>query len=592
MPKTTIVYKIIKMKKEIYENLYTGYADSFNKSGPLPEYPRPQMKRDSFLSLNGEWLFSVSERECEPDNYEESITVPYPPESALSGIQRRIKQNEKLYYKRFFTLPNGFCCGRVLLHFGAVDQICNVKINGKFIGGHEGGYHPFFFDITDALTVGENEISVSVTDELSTDYPYGKQRRDRGGMWYTPISGIWQTVWLESVPEGYIEGIEIVTDTSCAKIKVLSSCEHKRLTLTEIGESFEFSSDSIEITPKTERLWTPESPYLYYFTLETENDKIESYFALREIGIEKIGGIPRLTLNGEPYLFNGLLDQGYFPDGIYTPASYDAYKDDILLTKSLGFNMLRKHIKIEPMIFYHLCDKLGIVVFQDMVNNSDYSFIRDTALPTIGLKRLKDKRLHKNPKSRELFISGMKETIELLRNTPSVLYYTIFNEGWGQFSADENYRLAKSLDPTRIYDATSGWFFQNESDVDSHHVYFKKARLVPNGEKPLVLSEFGGYSYREAGHLFGSANYGYSIYKTRDEYEDAVVTLYEKEITPLVESGISALVYTQLSDIEDETNGFISYDRKFLKIPCETMRKINLNLSERSNSVKSRSITE
>ncbi len=580
------------MKKEIYKNLYTGYAEHLDKNAPLFEYPRPQMKRNSYFCLNGPWLFSVSDSDAEPTSYEQIITVPYSPESALSGIQRAVGQKEKLYYKRFFTLPTGFCLGRVLLHFGAVDQICSVKINGKFIGGHEGGYHPFSFDITDALADGENEISVSVTDELSLDYPYGKQRRDRGGMWYTPVSGIWQTVWLESVPDGYIEGIEIITDTKTAKIKVLSDCEWKKLTLEETGESFEFSSDSIEITPKSRKLWTPESPYLYYFTLETENDKIESYFALREIGTEKIDGISRLTLNSKPYLFNGLLDQGYFPDGIYTPASYDAYKDDILLAKSLGFNMFRKHIKIEPMMFYHLCDKLGIVVFQDMVNNSDYSFIRDTALPTIGFKRRRDKGLHKNPKSRELFISEMKETIELLRNTPSVLYYTIFNEGWGQFCADENYRLAKSLDPTRIYDSTSGWFFQNESDVDSHHVYFKKARLVPRGERPLVLSEFGGYSYRKEGHLFGSANYGYSIYKTRDAYEAAVVALYENEVTALVESGISALVYTQLSDIEDETNGFISYDRRFLKIPCETMREINLRLSEYSNSVKTCSITE
>ena len=243
-------------------------------------------------------------------------------------------------------------------------------------------------------------------------------------------------------------------------------------------------------------------------------------------------------------------------------------------------------------MFYHLCDKLGIVVFQDMVNNSSYSFFKDTVLPTLGFKRKKDTRLHRNPRSRELFVNGMKETITHLMNTPSVLYYTIFNEGWGQFSADENYHLAKSLDPSRIYDATSGWFFRSESDVDSHHVYFKKARLKTSSDRPLVLSEFGGYSFRKKGHLFGAANYGYSIYKTEEEYSSAVTTLYKEEVLPLVENGISALIYTQLSDIEDETNGFISYDRKYLKISPDVMMSINQKLYEISSSEKTSTVTE
>jgi len=580
------------MKKKKYETLYTGYGEALDKSAPLQDYPRPQMRRASYFNLNGTWKFAISKKNDPPEEYPDEITVPFAPESALSGIEREIRKGEKLHYKRCFTLPDGFCTGRVLLHFGAVDQIARVSLNGSELGEHVGGYHPFSFDITDVIRKGENELYVFAEDELSLDIPYGKQKRKRGGMWYTPVSGIWQTVWIECVPEGGIEALEITSDTRSARITVKSTSSTKRLRMKESGQIIEFSSDTVEITPLTRKLWSPESPYLYHFTIETDRDRIESYFALREIGITNEGGIARLTLNGEPYLFSGLLDQGYFPDGIYTPASYKAYADDITLAKSLGFNMLRKHIKIEPMIFYHLCDKLGIVVFQDMVNNSDYSFIRDTALPTIGLKRRSDKNLHRRKKSRELFVSGMKETISLLKSTPSVLYYTIFNEGWGQFCADENYRLAKSLDPTRIYDASSGWFFEGESDVDSHHVYFKKARLKSDGKRPLVLSEFGGYSYRPEGHLYGSANYGYSIYKDETAYNAAVIYLYFSEIEPLVRAGISALVYTQLSDIEDETNGFISYDRRYLKIPTKAMRQMNEKLYDAAKGTESGTVKE
>ena len=570
---------------KIYETLKTRYAENFDKSAPLPEYPRPQFKRDSFISLNGEWDF-----EC--GGFKSKITVPYAPESLLSGVEKTFSDGDELIYKRIFELPEGFKKERIILHFGAVDQVAEIFLNGKAVGRHEGGYHPFSFDVTDFITGGENELTVKVTDRLDGIFPYGKQKRKRGGMWYTPISGIWQTVWLESTPPNAIRGIKITADTNCAKIECDTDSGCLKLTLKETGEVFESVDGKFEISPDTKKLWSPETPFLYYFTLENENDKIESYFALRKIEAKTLNGVPRLTLNGEPYLFNGLLDQGYFPDGIYTPASYEAYRDDILLAKSLGFNMLRKHIKIEPLIFYHLCDTLGIAVFQDMVNNSDYSFIRDTALPTVGMKRLSDKKLHKNELSRKNFRSAMRETQELLYNSPSVLYYTIFNEGWGQFLADENYEIAKKTDETRIYDATSGWFIQSESDVDSHHIYFKKAKIKEFSRRPVVLSEFGGYSYRKDGHLFGSANYGYSLYKTKEEFESAVIKLYREEIFPLAEKGISALVYTQISDIEDETNGFISYDRKFLKLDAEKFSRVMRELYEISNSNKTDTVTE
>lgn len=544
-----------------------------DRACPHGDYPRPLLKRNSFLSLNGVWDFAYSE--AEPAEYTEKILVPFCPESALSGIGRTHTDDELLFYKRIFKLPDGFKNDRIILHFGAIDQTCRVFINGKEVGAHEGGYLPFHFDITDFLSAEENEIKVVARDTLSTLYPYGKQKKKRGGMWYTPISGIWQTVWLESLPASPIKSIKITPTLCSVKIELDTSAKHKRLTILDSGEVFEFEENEITVKPKEIKLWSPESPYLYRFKIETETDQIESYFALREISVKRVRGVARLCLNGEPYLFHGLLDQGYFPDGIYLPATSEGYIKDITTAKSLGFNMLRKHIKIEPAIFYYLCDTLGMVVFQDMVNNSDYSFIRDTALPTIALKRLSDKRLHKNPKSREIFLQHSKDTIGLLYNHPSVLCYTVFNEGWGQFTADAVYRELKELDKTRVFDATSGWFSQKESDLDSHHVYFKKLRTKIQTERPTVISEFGGYSHRGEGHLFGDRNYGYKTFDTRADFEQAVENLYLNEVLPLVEKGVSALIYTQISDVEDETNGFLTYDRKVLKV--DTARFSNIS---------------
>lgn len=540
---------------------------------PWCVYPRPQLRRNSFICLNGEWDFAFS-GESAPDDYADKIIVPYPPESKLSGICRSAKKGEYLHYRRTFTLPEGFIRDRVFIRFGAVDRLATVSINGKIVGSHNDGYLPFYADITDCLAEGENEVYVRVFDDLSPIYPYGKQRKNRGGMWYTPTSGIWQTVWLESVPENYIERLKITPNTKEVKIEVFGGEGIKKLTLKESGMIYEFSGDTIVIRPESPILWSPESPYLYEFTLSTENDEIESYFALREVGICDTGRGKCLSLNGKPYLFNGLLDQGYFDDGIFTPKDISAYEKDILTAKSLGFNMLRKHIKLEPAVFYYLCDKLGMAVFQDMVNNSKYSFLRDTALPTIGFKRLSDKNRHKGKHSREAFKSLMLGITSTLYNYPSVVYYTIFNEGWGQFSADETYELMKSKDSTRVIDATSGWFWQKKSDVYSHHVYFKS--LIANNPKdrPTVISEFGGYSLRVAGHLFGDKNYGYSTLKSKEEFFDKLSALYLNEVLPLANDGASAFVYTQISDVEDETNGFMTYDREVLKVDADKTKGI------------------
>ena len=554
---------------EIYNTLTTPY-NVYDENGEMAWdiYPRPQFVRDSYLSLNGKWSFG------EGDSTDSEILVPFPPESALSGYARSIPSGV-MTYKRSVTVPDGFIKDRLILHFGAVDQKCELRIDGKEAMRHDGGYLPFSSDITDLISGSTFEITLKVTDTLDESYPYGKQRKKRGGMWYTPVSGIWQSVWLESLPEKPILSISIEQNAISAKIKVNSEAETKKLTLRDDGSVYEFKGDEITVTPKNIRNWSPEDPYLYYFTLETETDKIESYFALREVGAAKVGEREYLTLNGKPYLFNGLLDQGYFPDGIFLPASPEAFHDDILLAKRLGFNTLRKHIKIEPQIFYHLCDTLGIAVFQDMVNNSHYSFFRDTLLPTIGIKKLDPSRYHNSVVSHARFNEQASGTVELLRSSPSVCLYTIFNEGWGQFLSDTEYEIFKELDPSRIYDTTSGWFSGKRSDVDSRHIYFKMPKIKDPDGRPIHLSEFGGYSLRIEGHLFGKKNYGYRLYLNQESFTDAVCKLYREGVTPLTDIGLSALIYTQLSDVEDETNGLITYDRRVVKIDEERMLDAN-----------------
>lgn len=552
--------------------LLTDYINDMDKDCPHGYYPRPQLKRDSFLCLNGKWQLDIKDVKGN-SLYSGDVTVPFPPESYLSGVKFENKKKKTLDYKRGFTLPEGFNVGRVLLHFGAVDQVCAVFVNNNPVGENEGGYIPFSFDITSFLREGENTLEVRVKDFLDKKYPYGKQKFKRGGMWYTTVSGIWQSVWLESVPEKYIEKITLTPTLSSVKVTVTGGEDKKRLTLSS-GEVFEFSGDTVTVVPREIRLWTPEEPNLYYFTIECGEDRVESYFALRVVDVRELGGKSRICLNGKPYVFNGLLDQGYYPDGLFLPATIDGYRDDIIRVKEMGFNMLRKHIKIEPMIFYYLCDKIGIAVFQDMVNNGGYSFLIDTALPTVGLQRLGDRLKNRSREGRRIFIEEMYKTTEHLYNLPSVVYYTVFNEGWGQFCADEAYEKMKSADKTRIIDTTSGWFRRHKSDVDSRHIYFKALKPKKLDGRPLSISEFGGYSYRVEGHLFGKDNYGYKLFNSREEFEDALVALYENEVAPLIKEGASAFVYTQVSDVEDETNGLITYDRHVVKVDSARLRTV------------------
>lgn len=556
------------MKNESFVSLFTQEGEGLSGQ-PWNVYPRPQMKRDSFFCLNGEWDFYVNNGE------KETILVPFPPESVLSGIGRRLGKFPAVKYKRTFTLPEGFVKGRVFLHFGACDQTTGVILNGHEVGTHVGGYDAFSFDVTDFLQE-ENHLTVGCIDDLESHIlPYGKQREKRGGMWYTPVTGIWQTVWLESVPTEYIHALNIDTGADFVKITAQGVTEGTVTVQTPEGEiSAPLKDGNVRISIENPRLWSPEDPYLYQFTVTAGDDCVSSYFALRTLEIKMVDGLPRLCLNGKPYFFHGLLDQGYYSDGIYTPASPENYTRDIAEMKALGFNTLRKHIKVEPEHFYYECDRLGMIVFQDMVNNGHYSFFRDTALPTVGIKRLPDRWLHRDKATRTCFLQGMEATVKQLYNHPCICYWTIFNEGWGQFHADEVYEKLEALDSSRFIDATSGWFQQKKSDVESLHVYFKPVKIKA-GNRPVVLSEFGGYSYQPKGHVFHPGKpYGYRFFEKRDEFEDALVELYEREIIPALGQGLCGAIYTQVSDVEDETNGLLSYDRKVLKVSPERMAKL------------------
>ena len=588
-------------------------ADDWNNT-----YPRPRMVRKRWASLNGTWQFDLSlpRSMTSPgggeDDYGVEIRVPYPPESRLSGVDYPFGDEDVRFYRTTFALDDGllFDHARVLLHFGAVDQVADVFLNGHRLGRHEGGYTHFTFDITDVLEE-LNDLVVRVEDHLNEGiFPYGKQKHKRGGMWYTPVSGIWQTVWLEAVPAQYVDDIEVVTHGTEVTVKIstadaaagsaLNIADRKssdapypvsRLILSATGTAYEFTGNTVTFTVTDPAFWTPETPVLYDFSIEYGDDRVDSYFALRDLTIELENGMPRLFLNHKPYYFHGVLDQGYFADGLFTPESPAAFEKDILLLKKLGFNMLRKHIKIEPDVFYYCCDKLGMAVFQDMVQNGSYSFIRDTALPGglgIGLKKSDHhKKFDKNVHN--AFRSAMESTVKQLKSHPCIVYWTIFNEGWGQFDSAENCRFLRSLDNTRYIDTASGWFEAPETDVISKHIYFKDLKCMQkilasqkaegtaskntagaaglSCGKPVVLSEYGGYTYAVEGHVFNpKKSYGYRTFKDLDAYRAALKSLFEEQLRPLIDAGLSADVYTQLSDVEDEINGLITYDRAVEKL--------------------------
>ena len=558
-------------------DLYTPQGEQIS-SAPLQSYPRPQMRRESYVNLNGWWAFTVSSQAQLPACYDREILVPYCPESLLSGIHTHFPEGSSLFYRRLLPIKKPENGNRILLHFGAVDQYAEIYVNQKLVCTHWDGYQAFSCDITDFLQE-ENQLTVRATDDLrSFRMPYGKQTTKRGGMWYTPVSGIWQTVWLEEVPQSYIAELDIQTDDAQAVVTVTPALDG---TVLFEGQTVALQGGKAVLKPRNPQYWSPENPHLYTFTVKAGADQVESYFALRTLSVKTVNGVHRLCLNGKPYFFHGLLDQGYYSDGLFTPASEQNFENDILQMKVLGFNTLRKHIKVEPEQFYYLCDKLGMVVFQDMVNNGRYSFLRDTALPTIGLQKRSDRKLHKDPQSRKAFLQGMENTVQQLKNHPCVCYWTIFNEGWGQFDSDNVCAHLRALDSSRFIDATSGWFRGENTDVESLHIYFGSWKKLKSKNRPLVLSEFGGYCYAVEQHIFNpQKSYGYKSCKTSEDFCRDLEKLYTEKVIPAAQKGLCAAIYTQVSDVEDEINGLLTYDRKVCKVQPEPMLKIAAALRE------------
>ena len=572
-----MTYQSINFTKESKKlNYLKSRFTDIDENMPLAEYPRPQLERDSYICLNGKWLYSICSSESEPSVFDGTITVPFSPETPLSGVMKTLSPDKYLWYKRSFTLPASFMNDRLVIHFGAVDRHAAVFVNGKLAVTHSGGYTPFSADITELVDPDkENILTVRVRDESDhvDNGGKGKQKTDRGGIWYTSQIGIWQTVWLESLPDNYISSIRVTPDVDNSKINIFVESPKKSICTLDLGgKTYGLASNgSISITVKDPILWTPENPHLYYFTVKMGNDLVKSYFAMRKMSLETDKfGKPQLFLNGEPYCQFGLLDQGYHCGGYYTPPSDEAMVYDIALAKTLGFNMLRKHIKVEPLRWYYHCDRLGMLVWQDMVNGGGAYKFSTISLPLFFGSLKSDSSYAKFSRTskvgRDAFVAEMEETVKTLYSCPSVVVWTLFNEGWGQFDSEKLTSYLRTLDPSRPIDSASGWHDLGFGDITSKHVYFKKYKVgrIKNRRAP-ALSEFGGYSLHVEGHTFNDKKFGYKTCDTREELTAEMSKLFNEVFDIGEKNGVCAYVYTQLSDVEDEINGIVTYDREVVK---------------------------
>ncbi len=561
--------------------LITEWGEALDRSAPLPEYPRPQLVRGSYLNLNGPWEYAFTADMKKPEEYAGEIVVPFSPESPLSGVGRTLRAGEYLWYRRRFTLPEGFNIGRVLLHFGAVDQSARVWVNGHDAVAHTGGYLPFSADITELLEDGENTLLVRCADDTDESWhTRGKQKTKKGGIWYTPLSGIWQTVWCESVPENYIKHLFITPHLADRAVELFVDGEGECRAEIE-GEEYVFPAGQpavLELHGEI-REWTPERPELYDLTLTLGEDRVRSYFAMRSFGVgTDSAGVKRLLLNGRPYFHNGVLDQGWWPDGLYTAPSDEALAFDISAAKAMGFNMLRKHVKVEPARWYYHCDRLGMLVWQDMPNGGGkYNALTVSAPLLTGAHTRDDKYARfgrKSERGRREFTAELREMVTALYNCPCIAMWVPFNEGWGQFDAEENVRAILSIDDTRTIDHASGWHDQGIGEIKSIHLYFDDYRYAPDKlGRCVVLSEFGGYTCAIEGHSAEGKPFGYKKFKTPAELRAGLVVLYDGQIRPAVRDGLSAAVYTQLTDVENELNGLITYDRRVLKLAPEAVER-------------------
>ena len=555
---------------------------------PHGEHPLPQAAREHWLNLNGKWEF------CKIDaagnkSFEGEILVPFSPETLNSGVDEGfvLERGSSLCYSRTVMLDKSMLQGTTVLHFGAVDSSCEVFFNGTRVGAHRGGFTAFSFDVTDVCRKGENTLEVIVFDEATRNGgARGKQSDTRGGIWYTPQSGIWQTVWLESMPKKHIRNLKITPDAMKKTVKIAADSMGGKIEIRVLdnGEEILQGKFTDEITLSYDfELWSPEHPKLYDFVLtNAAGDTVRSYFGVRSFGrvIDKNGKV-RLSLNGKPYFFNGVLDQGYWSDGMLTYPCDAAVIDELTMLRDMGFNTVRKHIKIEPMRWYYHCDRLGLTVWQDFINGGgEYKFSHVAALPFLGFKH-KDSDYkyfaRENAEARAEFDVMVDEILNQLYNTVSISVWVPFNEGWGQFDSAKYTAYVHEKDPTRIIDSVSGWHDQGvgKTDLCSLHTYYTPLR-VPRDPRPVVLSEFGGYSMKVEGHVFDpEKEFGYKKFKTEAELVAALRVLYLKKLKPLIAKGLCGAIYTQVSDVEEEINGFVTYDRVVQKVPTAAMREIN-----------------
>ena len=572
----------------------TRFSQDVDQNCPLSEYPRPQMERKSWTCLNGPWDYAFTKDGKQAAAWDGKILVPFSPESELSGVGRKLDAEETLWYHRTFAYSRKKEGERTLLHFGAVDQRATVYVNGTETGSHRGGYTAFSLDITELLKEGENQLTVSVRDYLGKyEDARGKQSEKPGGIWYTPQSGIWQTVWMETVPANYIQRLKIDPDLDGQKCLVTVQSETpESVIITLGGVSFVGRTGvPIELKPERIRPWSPEDPYLYDFTVRMGEDEVNSYFGLRKFSVEKDkDGTPRLFLNGRPYFHNGLLDQGYWPDGLYTAPTDEAMIYDIATMKSMGFNCLRKHIKIEPDRWYYHCDRLGMLVWQDMPSGGG-SYSALVTMTSVAFSRfsLKDDNYklfaRESSEGREQYYRELTEMVTQLYNTVCVAVWVPFNEGWGQFDAEKAVSRIMETDRSRTIDHASGWHDQHIGEVQSLHIYFKPVRFRKDRYgRAVCLTEFGGLTLGLEGHTYEAKEAGYFRSKDLEALKEDFGNLYRKQIIPAWEKGLSAAIYTQVSDVEGEVNGILTYDREVEKLPRAFCRELFLPFTEHNGA--------
>ena len=573
------------------DKIMTDWAAKIDPTNVLPEYPRPQMERAQWQNLNGLWDYAVTAKEgIKPSQYDGKILVPFAIESALSGVGRSFTENDALWYSREFSVPKEWKGKRILLNFGAVDWKTEVYVDGKLAGEHVGGYDPFSFDITDLLTKGKkHNLTVKVLDQTDKWYqPCGKQIMDPHGIWYTPVSGIWQTVWIEPVAETYIASFTTYPDVAGAKLGVDVKVENMQPgdvcrvqmydgeVLAAEGHGYK---DALWVT--SPKLWSPDSPFLYDVKVQILRkgqivDEVKSYAAMREVTVARdADGHKRMLLNGEPLFQYGPLDQGWWPDGLYTAPTDEALAFDIVKTKEFGYNMIRKHVKVEPARWYYHCDRLGMLVWQDMPSPKH----GDNKWANHEYEKGTDSQI--TPEGKANFYNEWAEIIKDFKNFPCIVVWVPFNESWGQFDTDDVVKFTREQDPSRLINyASGGNFYRCSGDILDLHNYPDPEMYLYDPAYINVLGEYGGLGLPLEGHLWQTdRNWGYVQYKNGDDVLDAYAR-YAEELIDLIRKGFAAAVYTQTTDVEGEVNGLMTYDRKVVKVDPERLSKINRTVIE------------